>query len=119
MSHTMLDRTENTRFVTSDEKETFEENGYHILRNALAPEDVRLYRDAMARLLLTPEDHPYASRLAATPISPAPPDNPRAIWARFDQLLFDDIFWDLAYHPTVALTVDALIEPDINLYQTN
>jgi hypothetical protein len=110
---------ESTGLVTTRDKEMFEEKGFHIVRNALAAEEVRLYREAMAEMLLTPADHPYANRLAATNISPAPPDNPRAVWAGFDLLLFNDIFWDLAYHPKIALTVDGLIGPDINLYETS
>lgn len=118
MTTSLLTRTESA-LVTLDEQEAFEQNGYHVLRGALSSEDIRLYRTAMAEMLLTPADHPYASRLAATEITPAPPDNPRAVWARFDLLLFDDIFWELAYHPKVALAVDALIGPDINLYETS
>lgn len=105
--------------VTREEQEAFEQNGYHIVRGALSLEEVRQCRAAMADLLLTPAEHPYADRLATTVISPAPPENPRAVWAGFDMLLFDDLFWELAYHPKVALTVDALIGPDINLYETS
>lgn len=119
MISSILDRTDSHTLVTGDEKQAFEENGYHILKNALSLDEVRLYRQAMAEMLLTPEEHPYANRLAATDMTPAPPDNPRAVWAGFDLPLFDDIFWDLAYHPKVALTVDGLIGPDINLYETS
>jgi len=105
--------------VTAAEKAAFEDNGYHILRGALSSDEVTHYRRALGQALQTPADHPYASRLAATGITPAPPENPRAVWAGFDLPLFDDIFWDLAYHPHVALAVDALIGPDINLYETS
>lgn len=110
---------ERTEIVSADEKDAFERNGYHILRNALSPQEVQTYREAMAKMLLLPADHPYASQLAATNMNPAPSDNPRAIWAGFDLPLFDDIFWDLAFHPRVTLTVDALIGPDINLFETS
>jgi ectoine hydroxylase-related dioxygenase (phytanoyl-CoA dioxygenase family) len=115
----MLALCETSNLVTPAEKDAFEENGYHVLRGALSAAEVRRYREAMARVLLTPEDHPYADRIAATELRPAPPDNPRAAWAAFDLLLFDDAFWDLAYQPNVALAVDALIGPDINLYETS
>ncbi len=107
------------QLISLSEKAAFEENGYHVLRGALAPSEVRQYREALGRVLRTPEDHPYSNRIAATDMRPAPADNPRAAWAAFDLQLFDDAFWDLAYHPTVAMAVDSLIGPDINLYQTS
>jgi phytanoyl-CoA hydroxylase len=104
--------------ITHAEKEAFEEQGYHIVRNALSSKEIENYREALARLLLTPENHPYASQLATTDLRTDPENNPRGIWAGFNIQLFDDCFWDLAYHPNLALTVDALIGPDINLYET-
>jgi len=109
------------RRVTQTEIEAFEDQGFHILRNALTPEEVSTYRDALARLLLLPMDHPYAGSLARSGLAPecCPPDNPRGIWAGFDLPLFDDCFFDLAFHPRIALNVDALIGPDLNLYETS
>jgi ectoine hydroxylase-related dioxygenase (phytanoyl-CoA dioxygenase family) len=46
------------------------------------------------------------------------PVNPRNLWNGFDLPLFDDHFYDLIFHPRVALTMDALIGPDINFYET-
>lgn len=105
--------------VTPQEKAAFEQNGYHLLRGALSAADVARYRGAMARLLQTPADHPYAPHLLTAPLDAPPPDNPRAVWAAFDLPLFDDAFWELVYHPTIALAVDALIGPDINLFETS
>lgn len=105
--------------ITPAQKAAFEEKGFHLLRGALSAADVARYREAMARMLQTPAEHPYARHLLTAAIDPAPPDNPRAVWAAFDLPLFDDAFWDLAYHPTIALAVDALIGPDINLFETS
>lgn len=110
---------EATPWVTQEEKAAFEENGFHILRGALTPEETAECRQAMANILLLPDSHPYSGRLAATGITPAPTDNPRAVWAGFDLQLFDDLFWDIAFHPRIAFTVDSLIGPDINLYETS
>jgi hypothetical protein len=107
------------RPVTAEEKAAFEERGYHILRGALSPPEVARYREALGSLLLTPADHPYARLLATTELSPCPPDNPRGIWAGFDLPLFDERFYEIAFHPALALTMDALIGPDINLYETS
>jgi ectoine hydroxylase-related dioxygenase (phytanoyl-CoA dioxygenase family) len=106
--------------VTDAEKAAFEENGYHILRDVLTPEELQTYRGAMAQLFLTPEDHPYASRLMSNdlPREFRDPANPRALWNGFDLPLFDDRFYDLIFHPKIALTLDALIGPDINFYET-
>ena len=107
-------------YVTPNEKAEFEENGYHIVRGALTPEEVQTYRDAMERLFATPADHPYLSRLTCATIPEAQRDplNPRAIWNGFDLPLFDDLFYDLIFHPRIALTMDALIGPDLNFYET-
>ncbi len=105
--------------INAAEKATFEERGYAVLRNALTPEEGADYRDAMQRLLRTPADHPYADRLLIADLPNAPADNPRGIWAGFDLPLFDDRFYDLAFHPKIALAVDALIGPDLNLYETS
>jgi len=109
-----------TTLVTPEEKALFEENGYHVLRAALTPTEVQTYREAMARLFLTPDDHPYISRLFCADIPSAERDalNPRALWNGFDLPLFDDRFYDLIFHPTIALTMDALIGPDLNFYET-
>lgn len=106
--------------VTAAEKAAFEENGYHVLRQALTPEELETYRDAMRQLFLVPADHPYASRLTSADIPPEKRDaaNPRALWNGFDLPLFDDRFYYLIFHPKIALTMDALIGPDINFYET-
>lgn len=106
--------------VSPAEKAAFEENGYHVLRSALTPKEVAHYRDAMAQLFQVPADHPYASRLYTCAIPEEARDalNPRAIWNGFDLPLFDDRFYDLIFHPKIALTMDALIGPDINFYET-
>ncbi len=106
--------------ITESERAAFEENGYHILRGALLPAEIENYRDAMQTLWRTPEDHPYADRLRAAVVPPAncPSENPRALWNGFDLPLFDDRFYDLIFHPNIALTMDALIGPDINFYET-
>lgn len=108
-----------TSWVTPEEKVAFEDNGFHILHGALSPEEVTECRATLGDVLLLPESHPYAGRLATTGITPAPTDNPRAVWAGFDLQLFDDLFWDIAFHPRIALTVDGLIGPDINLFETS
>jgi ectoine hydroxylase-related dioxygenase (phytanoyl-CoA dioxygenase family) len=107
------------RRIGAAEKEAFEARGYHVLRGALTSEEVAAYREAMQRLLCTPADHPYASQLLRAPLPNAPLDNPRSLWAGFDLPLFDDRFYALAFHPNLALTVEALIGPDINLYETS
>src|ERR1051325_4390938 len=101
-------------WVTSEAKEEFERRGYHVLRNALSPEEVATYRNALARILLLPPTHPYFSSLAKSglPQDLCPPDNPHGLWAGFDLPLFADCFYDLIFHPRIALAVDALIGPD-------
>lgn len=108
------------QILTIEEKAAFEENGYHITRGALTAAEVETYREAMRSLWQTPESHPYAGRLRSAPVPPEqrPADNPRAIWNGFDLPLFDDRFYDLIFHPRIALTMDALIGPDINFYET-
>jgi ectoine hydroxylase-related dioxygenase (phytanoyl-CoA dioxygenase family) len=106
--------------ITPEEKAAFEERGFHVLRNALTEEEVEAYRDAMRKVFLVPEDHPYSASLTSNPIPGVapPPDNPRSLWNGFDLPAFDDRFFDLIYHPKIALTMDALIGPDINFYET-
>src|SRR5262245_21266946 len=83
------------RIVTPEGKEAFESDGFFVLRGALTPEEVARYRDALARVLRTPEDHTHASRLLTMGLSAeqCPPDNPRGVWAGFDLPLFDDGFY--------------------------
>ena len=102
------------------EKEAFEENGFHVIRGALTEVELATYRDAISGLLLTPADHPYASRLTSNniPVDQRDQSNPRAVWNGFDLPLFDDRFYDLIFHEKIALTMDALIGPDINFYET-
>lgn len=108
-----------TTALTVEETTAFEANGYHVLRGALTPGEVLAYREAMARLFLVPENHPYASRLYGIPeLAGKDPANPRAIWNGFDLPLFDDLFYDLIFHPQIALTMDTLIGPDINFFET-
>lgn len=106
--------------VTGEEKSAFEENGYHIVRGALTVAEVENLRDAMERLFQTPADHPYSASLteANIPEGEREPLNPRALWNGFDLPLFDDRFYDIIFHPRIALTLDALIGPDINFYET-
>ncbi len=105
--------------ITAEDKEAFEENGFHVLRAAVSTSEIALLKEAVAKMLVTPSEHPYAKNLADAPdIATNPPDNPRGVWAGFNLQLFDDIFWDFAYHPQIALAVEALIGPDINLYET-
>lgn len=106
--------------LTQAEKEAFEERGYHIVRGALTPEEVQHYRGAMQVLFQTPADHPYSAFLTPADIPDAErdPANPRALWNGFELPLFDDRFYDLIFHPRIALTMDALIGPDINFYET-
>lgn len=108
-------------FITDEDRAAFERNGYFVVRNALTPEEVQVYRDALVRLLHTPTGHPYDSRLLKADIPGAPPteENPRCVWAAFDLPLFDERFWDFAYHPKIALAVSGLIGPDVNLYETS
>ncbi len=105
--------------ITPEDKAAFEENGFHVLRSAVSPNEIALLKQALAKMLLTSKQHPYAKNLADAPdIADNPPDNPRGVWAAFNLQLFDDIFWDFAYHPIIAHAVDALIGSDINLYET-
>ncbi|HZT41573.1 MAG TPA: phytanoyl-CoA dioxygenase family protein [Chthonomonadaceae bacterium] len=110
-----------TQTILEAEKKAFEERGYHVLPQALTPEEVAAYRNAVLRILRLPADHPYSSSLlkAGLAHTPSPPENPQGIWAGFDLPLFDDGFYDLAFHPRIALAVDGLIGPDINLYETS
>lgn len=116
----MRDEMTSDRMVTAEEKAAFEENGFHVLRGALTLDEVEHYRDAMRRLFQAPSDHPYASSLTSCDLPPDQCDlaNPRAYWNGFDLPLFDDRFYDLIFHPKIALTMDALIGPDINFYET-
>jgi ectoine hydroxylase-related dioxygenase (phytanoyl-CoA dioxygenase family) len=104
--------------MTEQERENFEAQGYHVLRNALTSDEIALLKQACREMLQTPISHPYAHFLLPAPIHNPPPDNPRGVWAGFNLQLFHDLFWDLAYHPKIAMAVDACIGPDINLYET-
>jgi len=106
--------------ITTAEKNAFEENGFHVLRGALTADEVANYRDAMQKLCQTAPAHPYANQLRSCPLDEVrtTPDNPRAIWNGFDLPLFDDRFYDIIFHPNIALTMDALIGPDINFFET-
>lgn len=107
--------------LTPAEKAAFEENGYHVLREALTPAQTAKYRQALKAILRLPADHPYLTSLGKSglPDERCVAENPHGIWAGFDLPLFDECFYDLAFHPKLALTVDALIGPDINLYETS
>jgi ectoine hydroxylase-related dioxygenase (phytanoyl-CoA dioxygenase family) len=109
------------RQITNQDRAAFEELGYHIIREALTQAEVRVYRSALVRMLQVPEDHPYVNRLMSANIAGAPPTpiNPRCIWAGFDLPLFDDIFYDFAFHAPIVEVVAALIGPDVNLYETS
>jgi hypothetical protein len=104
--------------ITSAEKDAFERDGFHVLRGALSIEEVAHYRTGCEQLLRTPAEHPYSKLLGTTDLVPPGPENPRAVWVGFDLPLFDERFYDLAFQPNVALAVDALIGPDIDLYET-
>jgi ectoine hydroxylase-related dioxygenase (phytanoyl-CoA dioxygenase family) len=110
-----------TPSLTAAEKAAFETNGYHLLRNALTPDEVARYRAALLETLQIPESHPYFSCLGRANLGDAPghPDNPHGIWAGFDLPLLHDRLYDAAFTPKLVLTVDALIGPDINLYETS
>lgn len=107
--------------ISPAEKAAFEDNGFHLIRGALTPEEVANYREALVRLLHTPADHPYDTRLMKANIPGAPPTqtNPRGIWAAFDLPLFDDVFYEFIFHPKITLSVAGLIGPDVNLYETS
>ena len=107
--------------LASADRAVFEDTGYHILRSALTPEETAHYRRLLVDVLRVPDTHPYAHCLGPGDIPglAVSPDNPRGVWAGFDLPLFHDDFYDLAFHPRIALTVDALIGPDINLYETS
>jgi len=108
-------------FITDDDRAQFERDGYFVLRGALTPEEVATYREALIGILQIPESHPYNNRLMTAKIPTAPPtaENPRCVWAAFDLPLFDDRFYDFAFHPKIALGVSGLIGPDVNLYETS
>ncbi len=108
-------------FITDADREAFERDGFFVVREALTPDEVALYRDALLGILNVSPDHPYFSRLmrAEIPTAPATPDNPNSVWAAFDLPLFDDRFYDFAFHPKIALAVSGLIGPDVNLYETS
>lgn len=106
--------------LTAEDKQFFEDKGYFVLRGALSPKEVAFYRAKLSELVLTPETHPYYSRLYRADFPAArPPENPNNIWAAFDLPLFDEVWYDFAFHPTIALAIDGLIGPDINLYETS
>src|SRR5206468_13126909 len=98
------------RMVTAESKAAFEDIAFHVTRGALTPEEVQTCRDAMDRLFQVSADHPYASGLTACdiPVEQRDAKNPRALWNGFDLPLFDDRFYDLIFHPKIALTMDAL-----------
>ncbi len=106
--------------VTPEQKRAFDANGFHVMRQALTPDELTSYQEAMNKLFLVPRDHPYASRLMTCDMPEEKRDakNPYAIWNGFDLSLFDDRFFDLIYHTRIALTMDALIGPDINFFET-
>jgi len=106
--------------ITPAEREAFLENGFHIIRGALTPAKVARYREALVRVLSTPQDHPYASRFLEAEIPGAPPTeiNPYGRWAGFDLPLFDEIFFDFVFESRIALSVAGLLDGDINLYET-
>ncbi|MFZ4507604.1 MAG: phytanoyl-CoA dioxygenase family protein [Fimbriimonas sp.] len=107
--------------ITAEERAAFEEQGYHVVRGAIGPDEVAIYRDALVRVLGTSPDHAYASRLLTAQVPDAPPTltNPRGIWAGFDLPLFDSIFYDFAFSPRIALSVAGLLGPDVNLFETS
>ncbi len=118
MSEATLTRND---FITDADREAFEANGFHLIKNALTPDEVAKYRAALVEMLQTPADHPYDSRMLKATIPGAPPTkiNPRGIWAAFDLPLFHDDFYEFIFHPKITLSVAGLIGPDVNLYETS
>ena len=106
--------------ISPAEREAFLDNGYHIIRQAISPEKVSRYREALVRILKTPRDHPYAGRFleASIPGAPATEINPFGRWAGFDLPLFDETFYDFIFEPKIGLSVAGLLGGDINLYET-
>ena len=109
-----------TFMVTPEEKKSFDDKGFHVIRQALAAEELANYQQAVKKLFLVPRDHPYAGSLMTCDIPEEKRDarNPHAVWNGFDLPLFDDRFYDLIFHERIALTMDALIGPDINFFET-
>jgi len=118
MAATVLTRDD---VISPAEREAFEENGFHLIRGALTPDEVKVYRDALVGVLQCKEGHPYDNRLMKASIPSAPPTalNPRNIWAGFDLPLFGEVFYEFAFHPKITLSVSGLIGPDVNLYETS
>ncbi len=108
--------------ISTAEREAFLENGYHIIREALSPSEVKMYRDAFVKVLQTPPDHPYAGKRmmrAAIPGADPTETNPHGYWAGFDLPLFGDIFYEFIFHPKITLSISGLIGDDVNLYETS
>jgi len=107
--------------ITPAQRETFLKDGFHIIRGSLTSEEVERYRAALIKLMQTPVDHPYANRLLSAEIPGVEPTeiNPYNRWAAFDLPLFDDVFYEFIFHPTITLSVAGLIGPDVNLYETS
>jgi len=116
-----LSRETSERVVGEAERVAFEQNGFHVLRQALSQREVQVYREALVDLVKTPAEHPYAAKLMVAEIPGAPPTaiNPRGVWAGFDLPLLDAIFWDFAFHPRITQAVSDLIGPDVNLFETS
>lgn len=109
------------RALSEDEVSAFQRDGYYHLKGALTPDEILVYKEALKGVLKTTEDHPYAKRLLKASVPGAPPTeaNPHGMWAGFDLPLFDDVFFDFAFHPKIVTTVAALIGPDVNLFETS
>jgi ectoine hydroxylase-related dioxygenase (phytanoyl-CoA dioxygenase family) len=108
-------------FVSDADRAQFEEQGYHIIREAISSAEIAMYRRCLADLLKTDPDHAYAKRLMTAEIPGAPPTatNPYCRWAGFDLPLFDEVFFDFAFQEKIALSVAGLLDSDVNLFETS
>src|SRR4051794_3972849 len=107
------------RRLTPEQKHFFDTNGYLLLPQVYAPDEIAAAREQMRQLLREPERaHPrvkfsYEPEGAGVPIDP---DNPHRVWMIFDTPLAGD-WWFRQFQD--ARVLDALVDclgPDLDFH---
>jgi hypothetical protein len=105
--------------LTTEQKRSFDENGFLLCPHFFPAEVVGRWREEMAELVRDPAQHHRKDLFTCDPPRegvPVDPANPHRVWRIMDLPLLGDTWFKLACDPRIVAVMSDLLGPDINFH---
>lgn len=107
--------------LSREQKTAYDRDGYLVVRELYAPDEIAEMRERFCQILRNPEDAHPGVRFSYEPAEeqarrPVDSNNPHGVSLIMDTPLADDYWFDQISHPRIVNIMGDLLGPDVNFF---